>query len=61
MWPRRSWCAESNKIYDNQARIPLNSKSEWNAPAVERVVFTREVVEQEHEAWGGRRGRRGGG
>ena len=31
-------CAESNKIYDNQVRIPLNSKSEWNAPAVESRV-----------------------
>ena len=50
-------CCESNKIYDNEAKIPMNSKSEWHAPAVERVVFTREVEEQE----AGRRGRRRGG
>ena len=47
------FCCESKKIYDNESKIPMNSKSEWHSSAVERVVFTREVEEQVAGGGGG--------
>ena len=34
---------EAVKIYGSQADIVLNSKSEWNQPAIDRIIVTREV------------------
>ena len=34
---------EAVKIYGSQADIVLNNKSEWNQPAIDRIIVTREV------------------
>ena len=53
--------AESVTIHDCKADLVLNSKSEWEQPATERLVVTRELPDREEERGRGRGGRRAAG
>ena len=55
--PLSRLCSESVHIHTSEAQIPMNSKAEWHAPVVPRVVVTREL----EEGQGGREEQRGRG
>ena len=58
--PLSRLCSESVHIHTSKAQIPMNSKAEWHAPVVPRVVVTRELEELEQQGGAGRgRGGRG--
>ena len=64
--PLSRLCSESVHIHTSEAQIPMNSKAEWHAPVVPRVVVTRELEELEQQGGAGRgrgrgRGRPAGG
>ena len=48
-------------IHDCKADLVLNSKSEWEQPATERLVVTRELPDREEDRGRGRGGRRAAG
>ena len=51
--PLERQVAEAVAIQRCQADQLLNSKSEWEQPAVERLIVTRELPEQEERRRGG--------
>jgi hypothetical protein len=60
--PMERQVSEAVAIHTCGADLVLNSKSEWEQPATERVVMTREPRESQPVGRGGRgRGERGGG
>ena len=57
--PLERQVAEAVAIQSCKADMVLNSKAEWEQPAVERLIVTRELPEQMGRG-GGARGRGGG-
>ena len=55
--PLSRLCSESVHIHTSEAQIPMNSKAEWHAPVVPRVVVTRELEELGQDGGAGQRGR----
>ena len=57
--PLERQVAEAVAIQSCKADKLLNSKSEWEQPAVERLIVTRELPDQDERRGvaGGRRGR----
>ena len=55
--PLSRLCSESVHIHTSKAQIPMNSKAEWHAPVVPRVVVTRELEELGRDGGAGQRGR----
>ena len=55
--PLERQVAEAVAIQSCKADKLLNSKSEWEQPAVERLIVTRELPEQDERRGGGVRGR----
>ena len=55
--PLERQVAEAVAIQNCKADLVLNSKAEWEQPAVERLVVTRELDDLEDRRGGARRGR----
>ena len=56
--PLERQVAEAVAIQNCKADLVLNSKAEWEQPAVERLIVTRELPDQEERRGGMGRGRR---
>ena len=56
--PLERQVAEAVAIQNCKADLVLNSKAEWEQPAVERLIVTRELPDQEDRRGAAGRGRR---
>ena len=56
--PLERQLAEAVAIQNCKADLVLNSKAEWEQPAVERLIVTRDLPDQDERRGGGGRGRR---
>ena len=56
--PLERQVAEAVAIQNCKADLVLNSKAEWEQPAVERLIVTRDLPDQDERRGGVGRGRR---